>query len=101
MSGQLEKFRMKIDEIDDELLRLLNERTRVVAELGVVKKRRGMPIRDSIREENVLTRVREKNCGPLDEAAALRIFQSIIAESCRMQAATSGIEESGNRRRLS
>ena len=86
MWNQIETCRMKIDEIDDELLRLLNERTKLVAELGLIKKRHAMPVRDHIREVIVLMRVREKNCGPLDDDAASRIFQSIIRESCRTQA---------------
>ena len=86
MCGQMEECRMRIDEIDDELLRLLNERSKLVAELGIIKKTQGMPLLDRIREDYVLTRVREKNCGPLDEEGALKIFELIISESRRIEA---------------
>jgi chorismate mutase len=89
MDGQIEKRRIKIDEIDDELLRLLNERMELSAELGVVKKRRGMRVRDRMREDTILMRVREGNRGPLDDAGALRIFQLILDESRRVQATAS------------
>jgi chorismate mutase len=92
MRDEIEERRMEIDRIDDELLRLLNERARLVGELGVIKKRRGMQVRDRNREDVILTRVREENRGPLDDASALRIFQFIIAESRRFQTATSDID---------
>ena len=40
----LDELRQKIDEIDTELLRLLNERADVVHEVGEIKKRDGLQI---------------------------------------------------------
>lgn len=93
MCFEIDKRRFKIDEIDDELLRLLNERADLVSELAVIKRRHGIVGRDRIREDAVLTRVLEKNGGPLDDAGALRIFRLIIEESCRLQ----GIEFSNGK----
>jgi len=89
MCVAIEKLRMGIDEIDDALLRLLNQRARLVLELGASKKRRGIPVRDRIREHQVLTRVRENNCGPLDDSSAVKIFQLIIRKSRSLQQQTS------------
>ena len=38
MSGDFSKYREKIDRIDDEILRLLNERSKSVIEIGKLKK---------------------------------------------------------------
>lgn len=38
------ELRTKIDAIDVDLLRLLNERARVAREIGAVKSREGLPV---------------------------------------------------------
>lgn len=85
MRTEIETVRSRIDEIDDTLLRLLNQRARLVLELSVVKRRCGIPVRDRIREDYVLRRVRENNGGPLDDASAVEIFQFIIRRSRSFQ----------------
>ena len=40
MSGDLSGYRKEIDRIDDEILRLLNERSKSVIEIGKLKKQR-------------------------------------------------------------
>ena len=39
MSGDLSDYRKEIDRIDDEILRLLNQRSKSVIEIGKLKKR--------------------------------------------------------------
>ena len=43
-------LRVKIDAIDFELLRLLNERAKVAKEIGAVKSREGLPIYSPTRQ---------------------------------------------------
>jgi chorismate mutase len=62
---------------------------KLAAELGGIKKRVGMPVRDQERENSILRRMREENYGPLDEAAVLKIFQLIICESRRIEESAS------------
>ena len=38
MPGDLSDYRKEIDRIDDEILRLLNERSKIVVEIGKLKK---------------------------------------------------------------
>ena len=40
----LEEQRIKIDAIDTDIIRLLNERADIVHEIGVIKKREGLEI---------------------------------------------------------
>jgi chorismate mutase len=90
MNDEIQKRRDRIDEIDSQLLRLLNERMGLVAEVGVIKKRMGLPIRDHLREDEVRFRLREQNHGPFDEESVLKIFELIISESCRIEVGDSG-----------
>lgn len=81
----IEDYRRQIDLIDDQLLKLLNERARLAACLGVLKAADGRPPRDEDREREVLARVIHNNTGPLDVEAVSNIFRSIIDEMRRTQ----------------
>ncbi|MBI2820157.1 MAG: chorismate mutase [Acidobacteria bacterium] len=71
-------WRKKIDAIDRDLVRLLNERARAVAEIGKIKLQGGLPIESSGREEKVLENVRNANQGPLDNEELRRVFERIM-----------------------
>jgi chorismate mutase len=68
------------------LLRLLNTRARLAVQIGVLKRRAGLPIEDAERERDVLARACRANAGPLDERAVTEIFRRIIIESRRLEA---------------
>ncbi len=54
----LEELRKKIDEADDGIVRLIAERMRRAAEIGVEKKKLGRSVEDLSREDKVLAHVR-------------------------------------------
>jgi chorismate mutase-like protein len=74
-------WRKKIDAIDRELVRLLNERARCVAEIGEIKRANALPIQDGSREQEVLKNVLDSNQGPLEDEALRRVFQQIVEEA--------------------
>jgi prephenate dehydratase/chorismate mutase len=82
----IEDCRARIDRIDDELLRLLNERARFALKVGESKRRAGLSLCDEGREREVVERVCRSNEGPLDARAVALIFRRIIRESRRAQA---------------
>ena len=86
MSTQISDWRAAIDCLDGQLLTLLNLRAKLACELGKVKREAGMEIVDPEREQQVLTRVCQRNDGPLDQQAITRIYVSIIEEARRVQA---------------
>jgi len=53
-------LRKRIDEVDEEILLLLKERVDIARKIGVLKRRVGLPVRDSEREEEVYEKVMEK-----------------------------------------
>jgi len=85
MTPRIWQRRAEIDEIDQRLLDLLNQRARIVEDIGKLKREHRMPVLDGTREAEVLRRLREQNRGPLDTRGVAAIFRSIIRESRRIQ----------------
>ena len=79
--SDLDGWRKRIDEIDQQLLKLLNERSRCAVELGHIKKKLNLPAWQPQRELEILRNVVESNQGPLDDAAIRRLFERIIDEA--------------------
>jgi chorismate mutase len=77
----IDAFRTKINQLDDELLRIFNERAALALEIGAVKKQLDLPIYDPKREKLIFQRMQEKNQGPLDNSAIIRLFERVIDES--------------------
>jgi chorismate mutase-like protein len=81
----LSAYRDRIDAVDRELLKLLNERTRVVEDIGRIKREAHMPIYEPKREDQVFRNVMENNGGPLSGDSVKRIFERIIDEMRKVQ----------------
>ena len=83
--GKLEEYRVLIDDVDRRIVALLNERTRVVQDIGRVKRQTQMPIYEPRREDQVFANISASNRGPLTEEAVRRIFERIIDEMRMIQ----------------
>jgi chorismate mutase len=81
----LAECRKTIDALDLQLLELLNQRTRVVEEIGRAKELAGLPIYEPKREEDVFRNVTDHNRGPLSDDALKSIFERIIDEMRTLQ----------------
>ncbi len=79
--NDLDGWRKRIDEIDLQLVRLLNERSGCAVEIGHLKKKHRMPAWQPDREAEILRNVVKSNHGPLDDAAIRRLFERIIDEA--------------------
>jgi chorismate mutase len=77
----IEHWRNEIDQIDEQLVRLLNERSKCAIELGRIKRELGLAIYSPDREKQVIQHVTSVNGGPLNAAAVRRLFERIIDES--------------------
>jgi chorismate mutase len=82
---RLAECRSAIDEIDLQILDLVNQRTRVVEEIGRIKQMLTMPIYEPKREDEVFRNVTEHNGGPLPAEAVHRVFERIIDEMRTVQ----------------
>jgi len=81
----VEDWRAKINALDLELLRLLNQRAGLALKVGESKKDAGVHLCDHTREREVIERMCEANEGPLDDRAVVELFRAIIHESRRIQ----------------
>ena len=79
--SDLDGWRKRIDEIDQQLLKLLNERSQCAVEIGHIKKKLKLPAWQPEREMEILRNVVKSNPGPLDDAAIRRLFERIIDEA--------------------
>lgn len=75
----LEELRVKIDSIDDTLLKLYNERMELVHQVGELKNTTGAPIYRPEREQEILNRLKKQNNGKLTEAAIDALFLEMFA----------------------
>jgi chorismate mutase len=82
---QIEDYRRRIDQIDEQLMMLLNARSACAVEIGRIKRHVGMPVYQPEREKWILERVARNNPGPLDSGAVRRVFERVIDESRRLE----------------
>ena len=93
-SENLTQLRNRIDEINDQLLDLLNERTALVEAIGREKDKQGLKKYDPIREQQIIEKLREKNQGPLTDEMLIHVFKEIFKVSVKLQ------EEKSNKKGL-
>lgn len=77
--------RQKIDEIDEKLLLLLNDRARIVKEVGKIKKARNAEFYVPSREKAIYKRLRKLNTGPYPDSAIESIFREVISASLSLE----------------
>ncbi|MFC1880795.1 shikimate dehydrogenase [Thermodesulfobacteriota bacterium] len=87
---EIQKLRHRIDEIDDQILELINQRLLTAREIGAIKDRSGTAIVDSARETQIYQRLSSVNKGPLKENGLHHIFRAVLA-------AGRGIQTPGNK----
>jgi chorismate mutase len=76
----LAEHRRRIDDVDRRLVAVLNERTRIVHEIGRIKAAAHMPIYEPRREDEVFANAIASNAGPLPHDAVKRVFERIVDE---------------------
>ena len=83
--ARVSDLRLRIDQIDDQLMKLLNSRSACAVEIGRIKRQIGMPVYQPDREKWILDRAERNNPGPLDSGAVRRVFERVIDESRRLE----------------
>ena len=82
------EWRSRIDALDLQLIRLLNQRASCAIEIGRIKRRQGLAIYDPGREQVIVDTMLEHNLGPLDPTGVRSLFERIIDESRRVERLT-------------
>ena len=83
--SDLGELRQRIDALDTELLRLLNERATLAKEIGVIKNRASLPIYSPDREMKLLRSLIERSSGPLRPESIRAIYREIMSASLALE----------------
>lgn len=79
---ELKDLRIRIDEIDNKILEMLNNRAEIVLEIGRLKQNEDMIIYHPDREEEICNRLVSQNKGILPDKVVSSIYREIIS-GCR------------------
>ena len=77
----LDIIRQEIDQIDDQIVKLLEERMHLVEGVVAYKKASGKPILDTKREEAIFEKVRSRISNKKYEESIVAIFSDILKRS--------------------
>jgi chorismate mutase / prephenate dehydratase len=84
----LEELRKRIDEIDQQLVGLMNERARMAVQIGQLKREAGQnSVYSPEREREVLEKVLAANTGPLTDATLIAIWKELMSGSLSLEKA--------------
>lgn len=75
---EIEELREKINKIDAEIVRVLNERAKLVLSIKDVKSKASIPLYDPRREEEIFEHVSRSNQGPLYDDALREVYEKIL-----------------------
>ena len=83
----LSEIRKRIDEVDQKIQSLINERARFAQQVGVSKGDHGSAVDyyRPEREAEVLRRIQDRNDGPLRDEEMLRLFREIMSACLAQQ----------------
>src|SRR6058998_3967800 len=83
----VQSYRKEIDKIDDEIIRLLNERARHVIAIGMLKKAQDSHanLHTPAREAEILDRICKNNPGPFPSEALRAVYREVMSGSLALE----------------
>jgi chorismate mutase/prephenate dehydratase len=81
----LDDWRSRINDLDDEILKLLNQRGTAALRIGELKRQQGLPYYNSEREAQLLDRLVGLTQGPLAGDAIRAIWREIVSASLALE----------------
>jgi chorismate mutase len=71
-------WRLKIDELDRQLVALINERARCAGEIGKLKSDSSLPVYEPDRERVIFENIARQNQGPLTQVQLRQIYERLV-----------------------
>lgn len=84
-NAELEALRERAEEINLQILELINERGKLVQDIGKAKEAQGVNRYDPVRERRMLNKIKENNDGPFEDSTLQHIFKEIFKASLELQ----------------
>jgi chorismate mutase/prephenate dehydratase len=81
----LSEHRQAIDKLDAQIVKLLNERTKHVLEIGAIKLKQGEEIYAPHRERAVLQRIAKLNDGPITDESLRAIYREVMSSALALE----------------
>ena len=78
---KIKNLRNRIDRLDAQILKILNQRLLLSRQIGKVKQKRGQGVYAPEREKLIYQRLLSKNRGPLDPDGLKAIYREVISAS--------------------
>ncbi|MCK4813903.1 MAG: chorismate mutase [Candidatus Marinimicrobia bacterium] len=75
----MDKYRKKIDKIDEHLVELLDQRMGLAFELGKIKKEKGLPVNVPEREQEIFDKLKALPKETIRDDELEELFERIIA----------------------
>ena len=85
MSQRIEELREKIDHVDQDLVELLDQRARLVKEIGEIKQKKGMELYVPGREREILKRFESMELEDFPISSVKHIYREIIATCLNLE----------------
>ncbi len=85
VNAALDALRRQIDELDHKIVDLLNDRARIVVDIGKLKQQHNTPIYSPDREKMVLEKVRKLNHGPLPDRCLDAVYRELMSGSFALE----------------
>ena len=85
MDKRILQLRKEIDNLDEEIIRLLKKRMRISKEVGKLKEILDMPVEDKMREKEIIDRLNTYAGKNLSEEQLIRIFTAVFRSSKQVQ----------------
>ncbi|GEN45933.1 bifunctional 3-deoxy-7-phosphoheptulonate synthase/chorismate mutase [Alkalibacillus haloalkaliphilus] len=85
MSNHLDQLREELDQVNIKILELINERGRLVKEIGDIKTSQGMKAYDPVREREMLNHIVEQHEGPFEYSTIEHLFKEIFKAAKELQ----------------
>lgn len=82
---QLNALRDQLDDVNLKILELINERGRLVQDIGRVKIKQGVNRFDPVRERKMLDQIAANNDGPFETSTLQHLFKQIFKASLELQ----------------
>lgn len=84
-NDEISSLRARIDEIDNSILQLLNDRARIAMAIGKAKANRSLDFHSPARERQIYERLCAINPGPFPSEAIRSVFREILSASLSLE----------------
>ncbi len=79
------EIRKKVDDIDDKIVELLNDRANLALEIGKIKRDKALEFYVPAREQSIFTRLENQNKGPFPKNSLKSVYKEIMSATRAMQ----------------